>query len=154
MSQTHSFTARIEGTGGGGAYVTVPFDVEEAFGKKRVKVRATFDEVPYRGSVTRMGGPAHILIVLKEIRERIGKEPGDEVRVTLEEDREPREVEIPRELREALAGDPEAAEAFDALAYTHRREYAQWVTEAKREGTRQDRATRTLERVREGRKLR
>ena len=69
----HRFTAPIEPSGSGGAYVTVPFDVEAAFGAKRPRVQATFDGVPYRGTLVRMGGPDHILIVLQAIRERIGK---------------------------------------------------------------------------------
>jgi hypothetical protein len=60
MSQ-HTFRAAIEDAGGGGAFVSVPFDVEQAFGKKRVKVKATINGVPYRGSRMRMGGSCHIL---------------------------------------------------------------------------------------------
>ncbi len=83
MSQETAFRAVIEEGRGGGAFVTVPFDVEAAFGKKRVSVRATIDDRPYRGSLVRMGGPDHILGVLKEIRAKIGKRVGDEVYVVL-----------------------------------------------------------------------
>lgn len=68
-----------------GAYVEIPFDVKEAFGKGRVPVRATFDGEPYDGSLVRMGTPCHILGVRKDIRARLGKQPGDTVRVTLTE---------------------------------------------------------------------
>ena len=154
MSDRHTFTATIQESGGGGAYVTVPFDVERAFGRKRVPVQATFDGEPYRGTLVRMGGPDHILIVLKEIRERIGKRPGDAVEVTLWEDREPREVEVPPDLAEALRRSPEAAGHFEKLSYTHRREYVRWIEEAKREQTRADRVRRAAETLAEGRKLR
>lgn len=60
------------------------------------------------------------------------------------------EVEIPPELAAALASDPVAASAFEALSYTHRREYARWVAEAKRDSTRADRAARSVERLRAG----
>jgi hypothetical protein len=68
MSKAHTFQARIEAAGGGGAYVRIPFDVEAAFGKKRVPVNATIDGEHYRGTLVRMDTPDHILIILKEIR--------------------------------------------------------------------------------------
>jgi hypothetical protein len=68
-----------------GAYIEFPYDAKAEFGKGRVKVRATFDGVPYEGSLVRMGTPGHILGVRKDIRSQIGKGPGDVVRVTIEE---------------------------------------------------------------------
>jgi hypothetical protein len=43
------FKAVIQECRGGGACVTVPFDVEKEFGQKRVKIKATIDGEPYRG---------------------------------------------------------------------------------------------------------
>jgi len=149
---THRFTAPIEDAGNGGAFVTVPFDVEKAFGARRPKVRATFDDEPYRGTLVRMGGPHHILIVLKAIRERIGKGPGDAVAVTVEADEAPREVAVPEDLAAALDAAPEARAFFDGLAYTHRREYVQWIEEAKRAETRARRVGQAVEMLRAGRK--
>ena len=68
-----------------GAYVEFPFDVREEFGRGRVKVHATFDGVPYDGSLVRMGTPGHVIGVRKDIRAQIGKQPGDVVRVTIRE---------------------------------------------------------------------
>lgn len=68
-----------------GAYVEIPFDVKETFGKGRVKVHATFDGEVYEGSVVKMGTPCHIIGLRKYIRSRIGKQPGDMVHVTLKE---------------------------------------------------------------------
>ena len=68
-----------------GAYIEFPWDVRTEFGKGRVKVHATFDGEPYDGSLVRMQTPGHILGVRKEIRARIGKQPGDVVRVTVRE---------------------------------------------------------------------
>ena len=50
----------------------------------------------------------------------------------------------------AAAGDPQASAAFDALAYTHRKEYARWIEEAKREDTRQRRVDKALQMLRDG----
>lgn len=66
-----------------GAYIEIPFDVKETFGKGRVPVYATFDGEPYEGSLVKMGTPCHILGMRKEIRAKIGKQPGDIVKVTL-----------------------------------------------------------------------
>lgn len=66
-----------------GAYVEFPYDVREEFGRGRVKVHAEFDGEPYDGSLVRMGTPGHILGIRKEIRAKIGKQPGDTVTVRL-----------------------------------------------------------------------
>lgn len=68
-----------------GAYVEIPFDVREEFGKGRVLVHATFDGVPYDGQVVRMGTPCHIIGLRKDIRSKIAKQPGDMIHVTLQE---------------------------------------------------------------------
>ena len=68
-----------------GAYVEFPYDVRALFGAGRVKVHATFDSVPYDGSLVRMGTPGHILGVRKDIRKKIMKQPGDSVHVIIRE---------------------------------------------------------------------
>ena len=70
-----------------GAYIEIPFDVKAEFGKDRVPVIATFDGVEYVGSIVKMCTPSHIIGIRKEIRARIGKQPGDTVRVTITERR-------------------------------------------------------------------
>ena len=77
---------------------------------------------------------------------------GDVVEVAIERDDAPREVEVPEALARALAADPEAQSAFEALAFTHRKEYAQWIAEAKKEETRTRRVTRAMEMLRGGAK--
>lgn len=154
MSRKHTFTATIQDAGSGGAFVEIPFDVEEAFGSKRPRVKALFDGVPYRGILTRMGGEHHILIVLKGIREQINKAPGDKIKVTVELDTEPRVLEIPSELQKAFRGQKAAKTAFDKLSYTHQREYVLWIKEAKKEETRHNRAANAVEMLKQGKKAR
>lgn len=86
----YEFDALIHDVPGkGGAYVPFPYDLRKEFGKGRVKIHATFDGVPYDGSIVNMGvkNPdgtvCYILGVLKEIRTKIGKQPGDIVHVTV-----------------------------------------------------------------------
>ena len=152
MAGQHTFRAVIQGAGGGGAFVEVPFDVEAAFGKKRVQIVASIDGEPYRGSLVRMGGDCHMLLVLKEIRAKIGKQAGDEVEVTVEEDHAPRIVEIPSDFAAALRNEPEVHTFFQGLAYTHQREYVKAIEEAKRAATRHSRIERTMTMLRERRK--
>jgi hypothetical protein len=152
MSEKKQFHAVIQNAGGGGAYVIVPFDVEKAFGKKRVKIKATIQGEPYRGTLVRMGSPNHVLLILKDIREKIGKTFGDEVYIELEEDLEQRKVEIPPDLFEAFLANPTAQAFFDRLSYTHQREYVRWVEEAKRLETRLERIRRTIEMLNEGKR--
>lgn len=74
-----------------GAYVEFPYDVKAEFGKGRVKVRAAFDGEPYDGSIVNMGvknadgSVCYIIGLRKDIRSKIGKQPGDTVRVTIQE---------------------------------------------------------------------
>ena len=68
-----------------GAYVEIPFDVRAEFGKGRVPVHAFFDTAEYEGSLVRMGTPGHILGITKAIRAAIGKQPGDQVHVKIQE---------------------------------------------------------------------
>ena len=152
MSKKQTFKAVIQNAGGGGAFVEVPFDVEKEFGAKKPRVRALIEGVPYRGLLTRMGSEHHLLIILKGIREQIGKTFGDEITVTVEPDTEPRVLEIPDDLTKALGQDEEAKAFFDKLSYTHRKEYVNWINEAKKEETRQNRLTKTIEMLKQGKR--
>ncbi|MDP2776165.1 MAG: YdeI/OmpD-associated family protein [Anaerolineales bacterium] len=152
MPKKHTFTATIQNAGGGGAFVQIPFDVEKAFGSKRPKVKAMIEGVLYRGILTRMGGEHHILIILKNIREQIGKTFGDEIKIIVEEDTEPRVLEIPKDLFKELKKDKDAKAFFDKLAYTHQKEYVTWINEAKRDETRQARVVKTIGMLKKGKK--
>ena len=90
--KSYEFTAVIEKVPDlDGAYVTFPYDLRAEFGKGRVKIRATFDGVPYDGSIVNMGlknpdgSVRYILGIRKNIRAQIGKQPGDSVFVTVAE---------------------------------------------------------------------
>lgn len=143
MADKHTFIAPIQAARGGGAYVAVPFDVEAAFGKKRVPVLATIEGVEYRGSLVRYGTPVHIFPLLKSIRIAIGKDIGDLVEITVEEDVAPRTVEVPVDLGVALAA-AGLSGAFDSLSYSRQREYVRRVEEAKRPKTRERRVAEVV----------
>ena len=133
-----------------GAYFIVPFNVPQVYGTKaHVKVRGTIDGHPYRGLIANMG-EGHCLVVNKEIREAIGKMASDTVKVVMEVDTEPRIVDVPEDLQQALENNPPVKERFDQLSYTHRKEYVQWIEEAKKPETRVNRIQKTIEMVANG----
>jgi hypothetical protein len=118
-------------------------------GAKRFPVVAAVNGHTWRTSVMRMGG--EFLVGLNHaVRQEAGVETGDTVDIELELDTAPREVDVPAALADALASDPDARGAFDRLAYTHRKEYARWIDEAKRDETRQRRVLQALRMLREG----
>ena len=89
MKKVYEYDAIIQPVEKGGAFVMFPYDIRKEFGKGRVKVHATFDGEPYDGSIVNMGvknpdgSICYIIGILKDIRSKIGKQPGDAVRVTI-----------------------------------------------------------------------
>ncbi len=59
-------------------------------------------------------------------------------------------VVVPEDLQTELDKQEQAKQFFDQLAYTHRKEYVRWITEAKRPETRAGRIAKTLERLNQG----
>ncbi len=130
--------------------VHFPFDIQESFGVKgQVKIKATFDGVPYRGSLANMGF-GHIVILRKDVKAKVGKGHGDTVHVTIQKDTEERIVEIPQELQNAFKTAPAAKAFYDTLSYTNRKEYARWVSSAKRAETKERRLNKTIEMLKDG----
>jgi hypothetical protein len=118
-------------------------------GAKRFPVVATVNGYSWRTSVARMGGE-YLVGLNREVRQGAGAEAGDQVEVVLELDTAPREVDVPPALARALAADPKAQEAYDRMSFTHRKEYAGWVEEAKRDETRQRRVEQAVDMIRAG----
>jgi hypothetical protein len=121
-------------------------------GKKAFPVQATINGYTWAGRVSRMGGE-FLLGLRREVREAAGVEAGDEVTVTVALDQAPREVEVPAALADALAAAADAKARFDGLAFTHRKEFARWIAEAKKEDTRARRVEQAIQMLREGKTL-
>jgi Bacteriocin-protection, YdeI or OmpD-Associated/Domain of unknown function (DUF1905) len=119
-------------------------------GRKAFPVQATINGYTWAGRVSRMGGE-FLLGLSREVRTGAGVEAGDEVTVTIALDEAPREVDVPPALAEALDADAAAKAAFDALAYTHRKEFARWIAEAKKDDTRERRVVEAIRMLHEGR---
>lgn len=122
-----------------------PYDVEKEFGiKGRVPVKATFNGVPYTGSLFKYGHPQHMLGILKDIRAKTGADIGDKIQVEVWKDETPRTVEVAAELRDAMQSGG-VLHFFDSLSYTHRKEYCRWISDAKTEQTRRRRLASAVE---------
>lgn len=135
-----TFTTVIKGAGINAAGIPVPDEVVAALGKGRSpKVVVTLNgSYTYRGTVQVSDGQ-FMLSLSSDKRAEAGVKAGDEVEVTLDLDTEPRTVEAPDDLSAALSAQAGAMEAFDALAYSKRKEFVRQVVEAKAEETRQRR---------------
>jgi hypothetical protein len=121
-------------------------------GAKRFPVRASVNGYSWRTTATPMGET--LLGLNRAVRESADVQAGDTVEVALELDTAPREVDVPEALARALAGDLAAKATLEALAFTHRKEYARWVADVKRLETRARRVTQALEMLRDGKTLR
>jgi hypothetical protein len=148
----YTFKARIEPGVGGGAGVVFPYSVEREFGVKgRVAVKSTIDGVHYTGSLMKCGPESHMLGVLKSIRGKIGKGPGDIVDVVVWKDEEVRKAEVPVAFEESIKTEG-VLPSFEKLCYTCRKEYCRWITEAKKEETRQARIAKAVQMLKDGMK--
>lgn len=136
------------------AFVEFPFSVEELFSKKgQVKIRAVFDDtVEYRGSLVKMKSDCHLLGLTQEIRKQLGKTFGDEIFVSLIEDKEERTVDIAEDIAVVFNENPEAKELFTKMSYTHKKEYIRWIEEAKKPETRENRKTKMILMILDGKK--
>jgi len=151
-----AFTATIVRNGdvnNSSAHIEFPYDLKEMYGVGNlVPFKATFDgRVTYRGSLAKMGGPGAMVLLRKDVLAELNKKPGETVEAIIELDDKPRELTVAGDIRKAL----QAAgywEKFEAMAYTHRKEYVQWIEGAKRSETRVNRIQKMCEMLIAGKK--
>lgn len=150
------FTATLQGADAGGCFVDFPGDLKAMYGKGNlVPVRALWDgKVEYRGSLAKMGGDCAMLLCRKDVQAQLGKGPGDSVHVRVELDAGPRPLDLPQALETALQADAAAQAGWAALAPSCRREYAQWIGDAKRDDTRARRVAEAIPLIAAGQRLR
>ena len=117
----------------------------------RLPVKGTVARLSVRTSLFRQGDGTRLLIVNKRMQRAAGVGLGDEITVVLEAEAAPRTVSVPAELERALARSRRARAAFDAMPYSHKRRWADWVGEAKRMQTRVRRADEAVRRILETR---
>ena len=137
-----SFIATLQRPDGVGTwtYLTIPFDAATVYGVKgQIKVKGTLNGLPFRGSLMPDGRGGHFLVVKKTLRDHLGVSQGSVVQVRLDRDSAERTVSVPRDVKQALAANPPAAAAFQALPPSHQQEYLDHIAGAKKDETRQRR---------------
>jgi hypothetical protein len=150
VQKPQPFRVRLRDAGGGGAVFDLPARAAAALGeRRRPPVTVTIGDYTFRTTVAVYGGQP-MIGVNKGHRAAAGIGVGDTFDVLVALDEAPRVVEVPTDLAQALAADGAAQVAFDKLSYTHRREYVEWIAEAKRPATRARRVAETVDRVRPG----
>ena len=149
-AEVYTFQAQLVRPEGVGTwtYFTVPLDLVAIFGTKgTVQVRGTVNGVPYRSSALAHGDGSHFVAVNKTIRDQAHAGAGDTVTVTLARDDQPRILDVPDDLRDALDAAPAARDAFATFAPSHKREYLEWIASAKTDATRQRRIASAVEKI-------
>jgi hypothetical protein len=131
-------------------YFYVPYNIKEVWGTNAsVKVKANVDKIYHRGLLMPDGKGNHCMGLKTALMAELGKTAGDVVDVTLEVDTEERIVEIPPDLKKLLAKNPKEKKIFDSMSYSHRKEYADWISLAKKEETKQRRLEKIILMLRE-----
>ncbi len=140
-----TFRTTLWASGGNNVGIVVPEEVVASFGRgKRVPVVVTIDgDYSYRTTVASMGGKL-LISFNAETRRATGRGAGDDVEVRLEVDDAPRTVEIPPALAQALADDPAATAAWEALAPSRKKAHALSVDGAKTDETRARRVAKVM----------
>jgi hypothetical protein len=115
--------------------IEVPFDPKTVFGKTRVPVKVTLNGYTYRSTIASMGG-RFLIPLRKSNREAAGLTGDETLEVRLDVDTEVREIKPPADLAKALKAAPPAWDRWRELSFSHQREYATAVEEAKRPETR------------------
>lgn len=133
----------LQPTGPAGAIVLDDDQVASLSTAKAFPVIVTIGERSARLRLSRMGG-RNLIGFSKAVRTEMGVELGDEIDALIVLDTAERTVEIPDGLAAALASDPAASAAFDALSYSRRKEIARSVTEAKQDATRERRIAKAI----------
>ena len=132
--------------------MVVPPEVVDSLGAgKKPPVRVTIGGHTYRSTIAPRKD-RYLLGVSAENRELAGVEAGDEIEVELELDLEPRVIELPADLAEALGTDAQAKSFYDGLTPSQQGSYVTWVESAKKAETRDARVAKSVEKLRAGQK--
>jgi ribosomal protein L11 len=153
MDKKLKFKIKLEGMEGSSvAAIIAPFSVEEVFGTKAgVPVKGTINGYPFRSSLMPMCGQ-HRMVVNREIREGAGCKVGDIVSVVMERDHAERTVEVPPLLKNALTKSKTAKEQWNSHSFTHQKEMARFIAQAKQEETQTRRLAKVMNLLKTGKK--
>jgi bifunctional DNA-binding transcriptional regulator/antitoxin component of YhaV-PrlF toxin-antitoxin module len=124
--------------------ITIPFDVEAVFGSKRVPVCGNINGAAFRSTLVRMAGK-YVMVVPKKLREAANVKSGEIVSIEMKRDYAPRIVEPPADLAKALKENSPAKKVWEKLSFTHKKEFALAIEDAKKPETRTRRVQKTID---------
>ncbi|HOY31119.1 MAG TPA: YdeI/OmpD-associated family protein [Bacteroidales bacterium] len=143
----YQFEAQLKKGSGfnGWIYVDIPVVVSCNFRKNgRIKVAGTIDAQNFRTSLLPKGDGTYFLFVSLPIQRKAGKTAGDFVHIEFEEDLQPRIVDVPGDITDALMQSPEALATFTHFSYSHKKEITEWINDAKKDETRKRRIVKMV----------
>jgi hypothetical protein len=150
MTEILTLTLTLEPRGPAGAFLLSEEQVAAVGGGRRAfPVRVSVNGVTLPLRLARMGGE-NLIGLARAARQQAGVSIGSAYQVQIVADESERSIEVPGDLAVALAGDAQARAEFEALAFSHRKEFVRWVSEAKRDATRAQRVAKTVEMLRAG----
>lgn len=135
--------------GEGPSIVTTKAQSESLGGQDEMIVSGTLNGVKFEGTFISIGDGTHFLNPDRDVLREAGLKSGDEFVVWAEVTAVPGPLEIPDDLQDALASDPEADKAFGALATRQKREHVEYIEAAKMSDTRMARILKTVERLKD-----
>jgi bifunctional DNA-binding transcriptional regulator/antitoxin component of YhaV-PrlF toxin-antitoxin module len=121
--------------------------------KARMRVKGKIEGVPYKSSLMPAGGGELFVVVPKQLRDKIGKESGDLVEMTVQPDNARPTLNVPTDLARALVKNSKARIWFEKIAPSHRKAYVQWIEQAKKRETKQIRIKKAVRMLSEGETL-
>lgn len=130
----------------GWTYIVIPSEIAEkikAENKKSFRVKGKLDDCTFsKTALLPMGGGDFILPLNAAIRKAIGKRKGAELKVQMEEDKTP--LEMNKDLMECLRDEPTALKFFESLANSHRNYFSKWIETAKTDATKAKRIAQAV----------
>jgi hypothetical protein len=132
-----------------GCGIDLPFNPKEVFGKARTPVNVMINGYTFRTTTFCMGG-RNFIGISKINRDGAGIVAGEKITVTMELDIAPRVITPPADFAKSLKSNKRAQEFWDKLSYSHQREYANWISEAKQPETRERRIAKAVELLERG----
>lgn len=139
------FRALLYDAGNGFVCLDLPREVSAKLPRGRAPVAGVLNTFPIRTSVFPTGNGSHMMLVNKAMQKGAAVAVGDTVMLRLEVDTEPRQVTLSPDVKKALAASTAARSAFEAMPYSHQKEYLEYIDEARRPETRARRIAKTVE---------
>lgn len=125
-------------------FIPVAFDPKPIFGKVRAPVKVTLNGYHFRSTIAAMGGE-YFIPLRRSHREAAGLKGDETLEVTIASDTEPRAVALPEELARALKASKTAWDGWQKLSYTHQREWAEAINDARKPQTRARRISQAVD---------